>query len=686
MQTLILNSLITIYFFSITVYSQIHGGYPCVFEINNQQTSFIGGNHKPERTNNYQGTNDNSFFPVIIAFVQFASGEPYPNDINWPAGQPPANINSYIAANRNNNYGNEWWNAYSERLSDFWMEASRGNFHVTGKAFSIILPMSAEEYQNNYGSNSIKKINDDIYEALQNHILPEQWYNYDKWSKSGGTFIYAPDSYIDMIYVVHRTWAGVGGMPAGGIAELNQSYSQGNNYTIPNTNLKIHAWHGDIGSGVRMTPGNGGGVSYAPMDIKSTISFSAHEHGHYLWGGNHAMYGKMSGQGADFGVDEFLSPWEFIKLGYMTPKIVNYSITSSYSINDISSRNNNQEGEIIQVPINGQNEFFLICNRQKISSYDIIMWGDTCRGNQFFNLGDKDYGKGVYIYHTPSGYVWPPYMDQECADGLWNYQYEGDITPDWSNTQLVPYFKKLNPVFDKNDRSEYERHLNTLIPSKDGKSCNRYWLQEDTYVSWFGIGKRHTCIDWNQECSKGTDRIFTNLQEVWTSREWQGDRWDAWRVGYNQVFSPYSSPSTRNWNHNQTGIFIYLESQSGTTANFKIYKAGEGGMSEDDILAVTPPSKPVLYREIENYNCNPSGSGWGNPRITWDNNLEPDILRPEGFKRYKIYRAQAIEPYIPANYTLAGIYDDYTPNDTANFIDNNQFTGVRIFLWVFPGV
>lgn len=86
-----------------------------------------------------------------------------------------------------------------------------------------------------------------------------------------------------------------------------------------------------------------------------------------------------------------------------------------------------------------------------------------------------------------------------------------------------------------------------------------------------------------------------------------GDRWDAWRVGYNQVFSPYSSPSTLNWNNQLTGIFIYLESQNGNIANFKIYKSGEGGMTEEDILAITPPSKPILYRDVENYNCPPGG-------------------------------------------------------------------------------
>src|SRR4030095_976346 len=149
------------------------------------------------------------------------------------------------------------------------------------------------------------------------------------------------------------------------------------------------------------------------------------------------------------------------------------------------------------------------------------------------------------------------------------------------------------------------------------------------------------------------------------------------RKDYNEVFSPYSSPSTVNWDNQPTGIFIYLESQIGNTANFKIYQADANTPAEDAILAVTPPSRPMLYKPIEIFNCN---GNWGYPRVIWDNNKEPDMLRNSNFKRYKVYRAMSVlDELAPYNYEFIGYYDDHTPNDTANYIDNSPLNGVRIY-------
>ena len=97
---------------------------------------FSAGNYKPERTDLYPGTSSTSVFPVLIVFVKFPSGEPFPAEGVWPPNGDPVFLNKIIAGQRNSNYGNAWWDAYSgteQRLSDFWMEASRGHFHVIGK-------------------------------------------------------------------------------------------------------------------------------------------------------------------------------------------------------------------------------------------------------------------------------------------------------------------------------------------------------------------------------------------------------------------------------------------------------------------------------------------------------------------------------------------------------------------------
>jgi hypothetical protein len=158
---------------------------------------------------------------------------------------------------------------------------------------------------------------------------------------------------------------------------------------------------------------------------------------------------------------------------------------------------------------------------------------------------------------------------------------------------------------------------------------------------------------------------------VWTSREYLGDRWDSWRVGYNEVFSPYSSPSTISWKYNSTGIFIYLQSVNGDNANLKIYKAGQGGYTLDSILKLTPPSRPVGL-SVNLTNCDSSGFTY--PVLKWNHNMEPDMIRmlpgDHPAKRYYIYEAVSTGSGIPTDYTRISTVD-IIPQLKPGFVDVN---------------
>src|SRR5438045_1438237 len=130
----------------------------------------------------------------------------------------------------------------------------------------------------------------------------------------------------------------------------------------------------------------------------------------------------MMGYGDEFGLDECLSPYESIRMGYMTTQLIDFW-SNTWSIGDYSSRDSSKTGQVLEVPINGSNEFFLICNREKVSTYDKIMWRDTAHDDPYRNI-NPEYGKGVYIYHAnpgTSGYPFFIPIDQECADGLWTW-------------------------------------------------------------------------------------------------------------------------------------------------------------------------------------------------------------------------------------------------------------------------
>ena len=438
---------------------------PCSEIINysgTKNSAAFGGYNKPERTD-YNGAPTDASFPILIVFVQFLN-DLGPNVDFWPVGSPPAFLNQMIAENKKYPVNGNWWDTYieaDELLSDSWLEFSRGHLHITGKAYSVILDHDNVYYETHGG---IEQVNDDIYKKL--NTMGIQWKDYDRWSliSDPGGFIYQPDGYVDMIYKIHRSHAPLIGMPAGGIAMLGKSSSQGYNYLIDSVNqIYINGGYSSIGSGITITPGFGGSETseYTPnlaLDLRSTVSFTEHEHGHYILGAGHGNYGKMS---STYGWDEMLSPWESIYIGYMKPHTADFSDVTYY-LNDISSRTNDDYGEVIQVPILGSDEFFLIANRMKVSTYDKIMYGDTARGNPYRTI-NEDYGKGVYIYHNYYGYNFPAVIDQECADGVYAWQFAGIRYPDWSDQQSIDYYVRTSVVYD-NDQSSGNMNIS------DGKS------------------------------------------------------------------------------------------------------------------------------------------------------------------------------------------------------------------------
>lgn len=689
-----LFSYLTIFIYPIEAQLYNPYGFDCIIPGTppNSAPSVIGGLYKPEGIADYT-TEPSAYFPVLVVYVQFKN-DPGADVSWWPKDifgvpQAPEFMGDVIATVKSTNFGSNWWDAYSgstETLSDYWMEVSRGKLHLVGREVHVVLPEEVSYYESFTDGSGRARVMEDLFTALANDESIN-WLLYDKWAKVNGNFVYGDgDGFVDMMYIVARSnpcsdyHPGVGYFRPYGVRD---NCTHGSDHTVYNSGgveIKVRGSFDENGSGFQISPGGcGNGVLYAPMPKWATISFSEHEHGHYFFGYGHFFeyhqaYSKVNNY---WGLEEYLSPYELMRLDYQVPQAVDFGETD-YPIGDWTSRVSTSQ--MLKVPIGNstRNEFFIIANRQKESDYDKIMWGDTCRDDPYFDLGDQShYGKGIYIYHaypgeiTSNGYPFGIHIDQECADGLWNWEHSGNAAPDWDpNNPWLPVFTKTGPVFDINDPSPNSNGLS----ARDGKNVSKY-VSGLNHVKWFSIGKKEP-----QQYGTGTDRIFTNTEENWTSREFKGDRWDAWKVDYNEVFSPYSSPSTIDWDDEYTGIFIYLESMNGNTANMKIYKAGEGGYTEDDILAETPPSKPMLYRPVTVYNCNGTR---GNPRITWDNNLEPDMNRSSlsgPFKKYKIYRAISTNDNVaPLTYSYHDTYDDYTPDDTANYIDNGILNGAIIY-------
>lgn len=201
--------LIFFFFFCKTLFSQqlpnANYNNPCIIhcqEVSPTPAFFVNsssmGYSKPERTD-YTWTASDAYFPVMVIFVQFAN-DPGPDASYWPKWGAPDYLNTIISQTKKYPIGSNWWDTYSESteyLSDFWMEQSRGHFHVVGSVFNIVLDNDYLYYELNGGE---PRVNDDIYQKL-NSLYSIDWRTFDKWTmivNSDGSYIY-DDARMDLL-------------------------------------------------------------------------------------------------------------------------------------------------------------------------------------------------------------------------------------------------------------------------------------------------------------------------------------------------------------------------------------------------------------------------------------------------------------------------------------------------------
>ncbi len=225
-------------------------------------------------------------------------------------------------------------------------------------------------------------------------------------------------------------------------------------------------------------------------------------------------------------------------------------------------------------------------------------------------------GNGLLIYENDISSSW--YQTVECADHIWNWQ--------------------------------------TIGASNCAGDCNRYGIkfleQNQNLVKILPSLTGYRDIDMFQLC--------TSNSACFKLPNASGDAGDLYNPDYNVVFSHWSNPKAVSAPNSQPIVIEHLGKNADSSINllikYGVYDAYNG----------TSPSKPLLYK-IEDVYCD---GFYSHPKITWLNNTEPDMLRNGEFKRYRIYRAWSNNPEEePSLYLFKGCYDDYTPDDTASYID-----------------
>ncbi|MDR3625538.1 MAG: right-handed parallel beta-helix repeat-containing protein [Ignavibacteriaceae bacterium] len=517
-----------------------------------------GGRFKPSA--NAQG----QYFRVLIVFAEFEGD----NNVisNWQYKSKPDWANNIIDQTSSSSYR-------SNTISDYFKKMSNGTFDVIGDIYDSVITVPTHQ---SYGS-----ANNYVLGKLNSYNC--NFKKYDNWGFNGTNFVFSAqngDGYVDMIYIIYRwgdnsRYTGWFNLP-GAIANLNFSPE-----ITTHDGVKINGGYSvsTISSGITL---NCKGSVYDSFTIVSNF---AHELGHYLFGAGHTNFGGiMAGEPYTYYTETFaMSGWERSLLGY-TSFIVPASDGQLITLRDYVTT-----GDVIKIPVPftdpNSNKYLIIENHQRLSSYDQIMRGGSLNGTWDPNA---TLGKGLYIWTFIDGSSYPSQsIDIKSANGAWDWTYEGDYYagPGWYSGEpyegYLPETKRTAVDRDNGESGRYPDHI----------YWNNIWSPK-----WVDINP------------------LTNQYEI--TRDVMGREYDAFNMGYNEILSPWSNPSS--YLSGVSNIAVELMSQNGSNLVVKICTSNSTALG-------LPPSKPQFLKTSFTLD--------GHMSLNWTANTEPDL------SSYKIYKA-----------------------------------------------
>ncbi len=451
-------------------------------------------------------------------------------------------------------------------LSHFLRAMSFGRLRISGDAVHVTTAHPRQWYVEN--GRTFSDINREVLAALD---APIDFSQYDRWTFGHNyDHRHRPDGVVDLLILIHRErYRGQFGLYNGVSVVF---YGPADLYVDEG---KTIIRRGFPGSGFTLDSG-----MYDPH-----IARAAHEIAHKWFGAGHpryhndppgvsnyAFWGIMIGHGG------FFNAYERAWLGWSDLT----TLTADSLVVTVSDFITT--GDAYRIPLPGTpDEAFIIENHQEISPFD--------RPNKYGR------GKGLYIYHVKGSGPMPVY-DLEVAEGKF----------DWVNTRWVKHPWGSRPTdslaaFAKGPPNRRGFDALDALPTTRHKPGSRVIYQKH-YVEDLG------------------DSILNN-------RRTYGSEWDAFDIGYNQVFSPWSNPNSHRWDEKTpSGITIELldktEENGAAVYTVKIYrKNGENAAPANPQLLGAETVRP--------------GKGSG-VRLIWLRNLEPDIAG------YVVYRQTGEHP------------------------------------------
>ena len=533
---------------------------PAGYQSNPPQT---GGQLAPAKTLN------GSYVKILVIFAQFEGDNKDIDDDNWPKDGMPVWANSFLGTNINQA-------PYpANTLSNYFYQMSNGQNHVIGYVYPQLVKVNAPSTQY-YGTSNLAVLQ-------QVDANPNFNFNaYDQWNMmtSYQQVFNQTDGYVDAVYII---WRNIDYDNWGGIADLGLSPP----VYQTNDGVKIDRRIPTIS----MTVNIGKKSQYTYQD---KLTLLAHEYGHYLFGAGHNFESSACGGNAQRGIGLMCSdngslamnPHEKYLLGYTTYTDIFYDQTGQ--LPDFQST-----GSSFRIPIplmiNGvpnvtPNEFFIIANHQKLNSYE------------------QTKGAGVYIYHVKYNYYGQNHMDIVTAEGLWQWAVNSWITQPVGLGGPMDWYCRNSP--DRTDPSKLPAPYRLNVDRVNGRDE----LQEVVWAQYPVPGTYYNRYYWWDNWYDKDGNLTQNPL---------GTANNAFNMGYNELFSPWSNPATLNNARSATNTAVHLTGKAGSTFNVSFYTTISTSQTQ------APPAKP---QNIQLTNVG------GHPVLNWEANIEPDLT---GYRVYK---------------------------------------------------
>lgn len=500
---------------------------------------------------------------VLFIFVQFPDDKLDPANLNWPKGGEPVKMKGWV---------DEKWssNPTQGSMTHYFNEMSFNKLKFIGKSVYVTSPHSRKWYLDNKKRRGF--IHQEIIKEVNKKI---DFAQFDNWSTLGEyKHLNKPDGIIDMIFIVWRNISN--DYPADSVKFIqsildfinDEGDLGGSAFSVDNGKRTVKTWWGISGN----LPG-GSGVTVRNYLSTNALRTCIHEFAHYLIGNNsyHSGYGFWGMLDAWGKKTQVANSFERSLLGWINVKSIGNSIAKTYK--NIKLRDYVTTGDAVRISIDIlKHEYFYIENHQNLSYWE---------KNHIFGKVEK----GIYVIRQDNDYA--NSMQLVAAGGRYSWVVNQQIKNPWG-AGMLPVFYKVNA-----DRK------------------NGYHDLE--YIPWDWKNRHQSPAPIHFTEDKNTFRPVKDIPN-------EGNGKSAFRIGYNEVFSPWSNPNSQDKNHDSTGIGFKLDGDANGvyTLDIYIHTAYEA-----------PPSKPINLEVKKSKDS---------VLITWSENIEPDIKN--GF--YKIYRAEDI--------------------------------------------